>query len=194
MVASLVATDLGDASVDLVQQAAERLAPAVHEAGERLARAGLAFDRHDGGEVDLLRDPVELEAPSRDLLDLRPLLRVLDEDDRRVRVNEDVAALGGQVRLVDRNRDRAAGEDREVDFHPFRTRPGEDRDPIARLEAELDEAGGDRPDALRHPLPRHVVPAVRGPMPVSAVYFPPHIEARPPGHAGERKCIYSGRY
>src|SRR5262249_768648 len=107
----------------------------------------------------------------------------LDEDDRRFRVREDVAALGREVRLVDRDGERAAREDREVDLHPLRARPGEDRDAIAGLDAEPNETGRDRADALGHLLPRHLVPAVRRSM---AIARTDRVRGRPvEEHLGE---------
>ena len=64
------------------------------------------------------------------------------EDAGHVRVGEDVLDLGGGVGLVDRDGDCADGQEREVEEEPLVRGRGEDRDRVAGLNAEADEAAG----------------------------------------------------
>ena len=64
------------------------------------------------------------------------------EDAGHVRVGEDVLDLGGGVGLVDRDGDRADRQKREVEEEPLVRGRGQDRDGVAGLHAEADEAAG----------------------------------------------------
>ena len=82
-------------------------------------------------------------------------------DRLRVGVLEHVLAFVGRVRLVDRNDDGAHAECREVEVGPLGPGVGEDRDLVALLDAELDQAERQTADdvadlavGLRNPLVR----------------------------------------
>ena len=64
------------------------------------------------------------------------------EDAGHVRVGEDVLDLGGGVGLVDRDGDCADREQCEVQEEPLVRGRGQDRDRVAGLHAEADEAAG----------------------------------------------------
>ncbi|SIA61610.1 Uncharacterised protein [Mycobacteroides abscessus subsp. abscessus] len=64
------------------------------------------------------------------------------EDAGYARVGEDVLDLGGGVGLVDRDGDRADGQEREVEEEPLVRGRGQDCDSVSRLHAEADEAAG----------------------------------------------------
>lgn len=64
------------------------------------------------------------------------------EDTGDVRVGEDVLDLGGGVGLVDRDGDRADGQEREVQEEPLVRGRCQDRDGVAGLHAKADEAAG----------------------------------------------------
>ena len=83
-----------------------------------------------------------------DLPDLGDLRRVLADDRARLGVARDPLALLGRVGRVDRDHDRAGARDAEVGVAPLRPRRAQDRDPVARLDPEVDEAATD----LRHDL------------------------------------------
>ena len=59
-----------------------------------------------------------------------------------MRVGEDVLDLGGGIGLVDRDGDRADGQEREVQEEPLVRGGGEDRDRLTLLDSEADEATG----------------------------------------------------
>src|SRR5213083_2880738 len=90
------------AGLSMLRAKAVTVAAALDERRQRLPGARVALDRDHGADADRLAHAIELEAALGHLLDLRPLLRVLDEHHRGLGVGDDVAALAGQVRLVDR--------------------------------------------------------------------------------------------
>ena len=83
---------------------------------------------------------LELRQRVADGADLLELVVVLDDDDARVRVLEHVLALLGRVRLVDRDDGRAGAQRREVEVGPLGAGVGEDRDLVALLDPEVDQA------------------------------------------------------
>ena len=92
----------------------------ISPASDAVAASPPSID-HDGARAHALADAVELEAFARARASIfARCFVVLDEARSRFRVGDDVAALGGEVRRIDRHRERAAGEDREVDLHPLR--------------------------------------------------------------------------
>src|SRR5207244_13048257 len=95
-----------------------------------------------------------------DLTDLRQLLLVLDEDGARLGVVEHVVALLRGVGLVDRDRGRAGGQDREVGVGPLRARVAEDRDTVTLADAEADEPPPNLADDLTQLLESDVDPVV----------------------------------
>ena len=101
---------------------------------------------------------LELGQALADGADLLELLVVLDDDDARVRVLEDVLALFRRVGLVDRDHGRPGGERREIEVGPFGPCVGEDRDLVALLDPHLDQPEGER----AHGVP-DLVEAARGP-------------------------------
>ena len=64
------------------------------------------------------------------------------EDAGHVRVGEDVLDLGRRVGLVDRDGDRADGQECEVEQEPLVRGRGQDRDRVAGLHAQTDKAAG----------------------------------------------------
>ena len=91
---------------------------------------------------------LELGDPVPDFVDLGQLLGVLYDNRLRIRVLDHVLALLGRVGLVDRDDGGAHAEGGEVEVGPLRTGVGEDRDLVALLDAELDQAQGELPDDL----------------------------------------------
>ena len=91
---------------------------------------------------------LELRASVADLADLVHLVVVLDDHGDRVGVLEHVLALLGGVRLVDRHHRRPGGERREVEIGPLGPRVRENRDLVALLDPEVDQAQRQRPDRL----------------------------------------------
>ena len=128
-----------------------------HRAPARLPLGGVAAGAA-AGEV-LERDRVvagaghpdhvlEQRQPVADRADLLQLLVVLDDDDLGVGVLEHVLALLGRVGLVDRD-DVGAGRERgEVEVGPLGAGVAEDRDLVALLDAEVDQAERERADGL----------------------------------------------
>ena len=125
--------------------------PALLPLGVGAARSGLdqLLHRDRVAPRALHADHVlELRHPVANLVDLGELLVVLDDDRLGVGVLEDVLALVGRVRLVDRNHRRADAERREVEVGPLRAGVGEDRDLVALLDPELDQAERELADDL----------------------------------------------
>ena len=85
---------------------------------------------------------------SRIAADLLELLVVLDDHRAGVGVLEHVLALLGRVRLVDRDDRGAGGEGGEVEVGPLGAGVGEDRDLVAALDAEIDQAERELADGL----------------------------------------------
>ena len=85
-------------------------------------------------------DLLEPRQAGADLTDLGQLLLVLDDDHLGVGVLEDVGALLGRVGLVDRHHGGADRERRVVEVGPLGMRVAQDRDAIAFLDPERDEA------------------------------------------------------
>ena len=71
--------------------------------------------------------------------DLRQLLCVLDEHRPRPGVMQHVMALLRRVRLVDRRDNRAGGKRRKTGVGPLRPRVRQDRNPVSRLDPQVDE-------------------------------------------------------
>ena len=100
--------------------------------------------------VDVLRPRV---------LDLRQQLVVLDEAADDVRVLEDVAALGGGARRIDRSRDGADLREREVEQHPLEPGAREHAEGVALLDAQGEQAVRELVDRLRGLGLRDLAPA-----------------------------------
>ena len=81
--------------------------------------------------------------------DLRQLLCVLDEHRPRPGVMQHVVALLRRVRLIDRHDNRARGKGRKTRVRPLRPRVRQDRNPVSRLDAQIDEPKRQLP---HHPL------------------------------------------
>ena len=75
-------------------------------------------------------------------LDLRQLLRILDDGDPHVGMREHIAALLGRARLVDGHDDGAGAQRAEVRERPLGPRVPDHRDAVAAAHAQLDQAGG----------------------------------------------------
>ena len=82
---------------------------------------------------------LQLRQVCLDGADLRQLFGVLDEHRPRPGVMQHVVALLRRVRLVDRDGNRAGGERRKTGVGPLRPRVRQDRDPVSRLDAHVDE-------------------------------------------------------
>ena len=95
------------------------------------AAAGVRGLDHDH---ELQRRQVRLDG-----VDLRQLLGVLDEHRPRPGVMQHVVALLRRVRLVDRHDNRAGGERRKTRVGPLRPRVRQDRNPVSRLNPQVDE-------------------------------------------------------
>ena len=111
----------------------DRFAPRAQLAQRDGALAG-AIEGHD---------VLQRRAEVPNLLDLRRLLGVLAEDHPALGVVEDVAALLGRVGVVDRRDDRAGAERAEIGQRPLRPRAREDRDAVAGMDPERDQAARD---------------------------------------------------
>ena len=102
------------------------------------------------GEGDVVPD---LGQPGPNGLDLLPMVGVRDDDDRGVRVVDDVADLFRDERRVDRHGQPAGAERREVGHGPFGPVLGKKAELLARFEAEGPEPEREVLDA-RHRTPR----------------------------------------
>ena len=91
-------------------------------------------------------------------LDQLGLLRRRRDDDAHVGVSEDMGDLLRGIRLVDGDRDRAAGQGGHVDEGPLIRGRGQDRQVVARFEADADEATRDRVGLAEERLHRHAAP------------------------------------
>jgi hypothetical protein len=116
---------------------------------------------------------LELRDAVADLIDLGELLRVLDDHRLGIRVLDDVLALLGRVGLVDRDDRRTDAEGGEVEVGPLGPGVGEDRDLVALLDSQLEQAQRELPDdladlavGLRDPLAGVVFVGDRGEVPV----------------------------
>ena len=81
------------------------------------------------------------------------------DDEVDVRVDEDVGDLVDGAGLVDGDGDEAGRPAREVEERPLVAGAAHDRDPVARLEAPRDEAGGER---VRHVSPMPILRRISG--------------------------------
>jgi hypothetical protein len=91
---------------------------------------------------------------------LGDLAGVLGEHEPARRVVEDVRALLGGRRRVDRGGGAARAQDAEVDQHPLVARVRQDADAILAAEAERQEARGQRLDPLAGGLPGQRAPLI----------------------------------
>ena len=91
-------------------------------------------------------------------LDQLGLLRRRRDDDAHVSVGQDVSDLLRGIRFVDGDRDRTAGQGSHVDEGPLIRGRGQDRQVVARLEADADEATRDRVGLAEERLHRHAAP------------------------------------
>jgi hypothetical protein len=110
-------------------------------------------------DSDRADDVLELGDPSADLVDLGELRFVLDDHRPGVGVLENVLALLRRVGLIDRDDGGAHAESGEVEVGPLGSCVGQDRDLVALLDPELDQAEGetlrdlaDLAIGLGHPL------------------------------------------
>ena len=111
-------------------------------------------------EVVERQDVLEPRVPRAVVVELRELLRVLDEHADRLRVVEDVlAVLGGAVR-VDRGADGADVGEREVEERPLEARLPEDPEGVALPDAERQEPVGELLDGGRGLGPGDRLPAL----------------------------------
>ena len=149
IVYGLVARDGADALVELggVVRAAA-LAQRVER--DRVADVAGRVD-HD--------DRLERGQVVADLADLRDLRGVLADDRARLGVARHPLALLGGVGRVDRHDDGARGRDAEVRVRPLGTGGAEDRDAVARGDAEVDQPAADLRDDLAELGVADVVPA-----------------------------------
>ena len=114
----------------------------------------LATERSELVEALALEDVLEL-----DPVDLLAQIGV-DQAADRVRVLEDVRALGRRVRRVDRSRDRADVREREVEERPFEAVASEDAERVALLDPDREQPVR---ELLHDPVglvPRDLPPAV----------------------------------
>ena len=155
----VVAGERGYASLDLGPEPRQGSASPLDERPERPLPVRIV-DRDDPAQIDLLSNAVELEAPGRHLVDLDSLLRVLHQCHRRLGIGDDVAALAGQTRLVDRDGEGTARENGQVDLDPLGTRRGQDGDAVAGAYAVVHERRGGLEHADFHLPPSHLSPAV----------------------------------
>ena len=123
-------------------------------------RCQLVHREHAVGVADHHHHLLEMRQPGADLADLRQLFLVLDHDDLGVGVLEHVGALLGRVGLVDRHHRGADRERRVVEVGPLGAGVAEDRDAVAFLDAERDQAQGQRLDDLQHLLEAAIDPGV----------------------------------
>ena len=91
-------------------------------------------------------------------LDQLGLLRGGRDDDAHVGVGQDVRDLRGRVRLVDRHGDGTAGQRGHVDERPLVGGGGQDRQMVAGLEPDADEATRDRVGFTQEGLHRDRTP------------------------------------
>ena len=139
---------------------------------------GLAelLERERAGALPGEQDRVEqLGAAVADLRDLRELVRVLAEHEPAPGVAEHVLALLRGVGVVDRRGRGAGAHHAGVRERPLGTRVGEDRDPVAALDAERDQPAR---DALR-PLAELTVAEI-DPAPALLPAEGGAVRARPP--------------
>ena len=97
------------------------------------------------------------------LLELGALLRLIADRDPRPRLLHDIGDLLGRVRRVDRRRHPAAGHDRLLADDPLHAVVADERDGVARLVAEGDEAPGRAADVRPELAPRPMAPLALDP-------------------------------
>ena len=142
----------------------------------------------ESGEGQHVAKPGQLRPHVRDL---PLLLLVLDEHADGLRVSEDVGAVAGRARRVDRSGDAASEREREVEERPLEPRRAEDPERVALANAEREQAVRELVDAPRRLLPRHLAPArlllheVRRPGAARRDRVTPQRGNRPCGHACE---------
>ena len=122
--------DRGDARVDFVRWDVDATRDQLGDA-ERAQPPPLQQD-----------DVLQSRTAATNLLDLGHLLGVLAEHHLGVGVTKHVLALLGRVGLIDRRHDGSRAEARRVGDGPFRTRIGQDRDAIPRLDPNADQPPG----------------------------------------------------
>ena len=103
-------------------------------------------------------DLANVRAALAHLEELVELLVVLDEQEARAAVVQDVLDLLGGVGRIDAVGDAAGAHGAHVGVEPFGHRLGEDRDDLAALQPERDEAHADPPRALAVLAPRRGAP------------------------------------
>ncbi len=130
--------------------------PLVDEVGlvlqARLPAGGQLVHRQRCDVVGALRGAVEqhngLEAGQAGVHGLFGLLSVLGEDHHRLGVTQDERDITGGRRRVHRGGGPAGAEDREIGQDPLDSGGRCDRHPLLRLQAEVDQAGGE----VEHPV------------------------------------------
>ena len=103
-------------------------------------------------------DALELRHPRAALEHLVELLFVLDEQEARAAVVDDVFDLLARRGGIEPDRDRAEPDDAHVGPEPFGNRLGEDRGDLARLQSQLGKSQPDPPRALAIVAPRDLLP------------------------------------
>ena len=101
---------------------------------------------------------LQLRQVRRNGADLRQLLGVLYEHRPSPGVTQHVVALLRRVRLIDRHDNRAGGKRRKTRIGPFRPRVRQDRNPVSRLNPQIDEPKRQLPHHLVEPLVRDLNP------------------------------------
>ena len=134
-----------------------------------------------------------------ELVHLRELLGVLGDQHLRLGVAEDVLDLGGRRGRIDRDHDRADRRQGVVGECPLEPRAAQDRDLVALLDVEGEEAVRQRGDAAGGLLPADLAPAVgladeeRGARAAGAGALPPQLADRREGGWWLLDCLGHGR-
>jgi hypothetical protein len=117
-------------------------------------------------------DAVEERKALQFLLDLRPLLGGIDEDDGRLGVMDDVADLFGRARRINAGWSAARRHAREGGDRPLRTIGGEDADRAAGGNAAGNERFGDAPHDRDVIGPRGHLPGITRPNEIRRILGP----------------------
>ena len=188
----VVQADLGARLVQRARVLGRVGAPRRLDVGQRPARAGDVDADHplEGGQLDL------------EVVHLRELLGVLGDQHLRLGVAQDELDLGGRRSRIDRDHDRADRRQGVVGECPLEPRAAQDRDLVALLNVEGEEAVRQRGDAVGGLLPADLAPAVgfadeeRGARTVGADALPPQLADRRAGGLAGRgllDCLGHGR-
>src|SRR5262249_5587972 len=138
------------AGIGLVVGAAERQ-ERVERQHLRVAEGRQAFDVEDNYLPDVRAALAHLKV-------LVELLVVVDEQETRAAVVEDILDLVGHIVVIDAVRDAASTHDSHIGVEPCRLGLGKDGDDLARLQPEADEAEPRRFGGLAVIAPRRGAP------------------------------------